>query len=189
MIRHCTAMRHAIAARHLIALVVACGIITVGTATAAPGGERAVTAPVAYVLNSPVKGTRLVTPNGSVTPVSTATNTAGKPIPVGKEADSLVFAPNGKTAYVLNNSYAEDGSPDNSVTPITVATGEAGEAIKLGKKSALEMAVTPNGQTLYVTTTAGVVPISTATDTAGATIKAGKAPSGIAIRAFGGNDA
>ena len=60
-----------------------------------------------------------------MTPISTATNTAGKPIKVGTDPGAIAITPNGKTAYVAN-----DGS--GTVTPIDTATNTAGKPIKVG---------------------------------------------------------
>src|ERR1700676_3893715 len=58
--------------------------------------------PTAYVVNNG---------SNSVTPIATATNTAGTPITVGSAPDAIAITPNGATAYVVNNG-------SNSVTPI-----------------------------------------------------------------------
>jgi len=113
-----------------------------------------------------------------VIPISTATNTAGRPIKTGLLPTALVVTPNGKTLYVTN---VDSGT----VTPISTATNTAGKAIKVGK-SPLFIAVTPNGDTVFVVSygrTAGiVVPIATSTNTAGKAIEIkGTQPGGMAI--------
>ena len=55
---------------------------------------------------------------GLVTPIRTATNTAGPPVPVGNEPFGIAITPNGKTAYVTGGT--------DSVTPIRTATNTAG---------------------------------------------------------------
>ena len=70
----------------------------------------------AYVVNAS---------SGTVTPISTATNTAGPPITVGSVPFSIAITPDGKTAYVAN-----DGS--GTVTPISTATNTAGPPITTG---------------------------------------------------------
>ena len=57
----------------------------------------------------------------TVTPIATATNTAGTAIPVGLRPIGIAITPDGKTAYVAN-----DGA--NTVTPIATATNTAGTA-------------------------------------------------------------
>ena len=41
-----------------------------------------------------------------MTPITTATNTAGKPIKVGKRPQTIVVTPDGKTVYVGNWRWA-----------------------------------------------------------------------------------
>jgi YVTN family beta-propeller protein len=60
-----------------------------------------------------------------VTPIRTATNTAGKPIKVGAGPLAIAITPDGKTAYVANFGSA-------SVTPIRIATNTVGNDIKVG---------------------------------------------------------
>ena len=62
---------------------------------------------------------------GAVTPIRTATNTAGPPIPVGKVPDPIVITPDGKTAYVVCLGA-------DTVTPISIATNTPGPPIKAG---------------------------------------------------------
>jgi DNA-binding beta-propeller fold protein YncE len=114
---------------------------------------------------------------GSVTPVSTVTNKAGKPIPVGQGSAQILITPDGKTAYVLNY-----WGP--TLTPITTATNTAGKAINVGlsPRQADSMAMTPDGNTLYVLISfpdprgpelgaAYLLPISTATNKPGRPIR------------------
>ena len=60
-----------------------------------------------------------------MTPITTATNTAGKPIKVGKAPIWIAITPNGQTAYVAN--FGSD-----TVTPITTATNTPGKPIRVG---------------------------------------------------------
>ena len=55
--------------------------------------------------------------SGTVTPIRTATNKAGKAIKVGSGPKAIAITPNGKTAYV-----ASTGS--DTVTPIRTATNK-----------------------------------------------------------------
>jgi DNA-binding beta-propeller fold protein YncE len=76
----------------------------------------------AYVI-SPISGT--------VTPIATATNTAGPPITVdgaGGEPGYIAITPDGTTAYVVNDTSSSSGT----VTPITTATNTAGPPITTG---------------------------------------------------------
>ena len=77
-----------------------------------------------------------------MTPIATATNTAGPPITVGSNPDAIAITPDGKTAYVAN-----DGS--DTVTPIATATNTAGPPITVGS-GPNAIAITPDGKTAYV---------------------------------------
>jgi len=60
------------------------GLAVAGAVVAVPGAAAAAatTAPTAYVANQG---------NGTVTPIYTATNTAGTPIPVGTDPDAIAI--------------------------------------------------------------------------------------------------
>ena len=111
-----------------------------------------------------------------MTPISTATNSAGPPIPVGINPYRIAITPDGKTAYVVD--YAHQGM----VTPISTATNTAGPPIPVGNYP-YAIAITPDGKTAYVPnlTSDTVTPIATATSTAGQPIPVGINPSAIAI--------
>jgi YVTN family beta-propeller protein len=113
-----------------------------------------------------------------VTPIATATNTAGPPIAVGNEPIRVAITPDGKTAYVTNIG-------SNTVTPIATATNTAGLPIRTGDEPGA-IAITPDGKTAYVANYASgtVTPIATATNTPGPQIRVGSAgsePTAIAI--------
>lgn len=106
--------------------------------------------------------------SGTVTPIRTATNTAGKPIKTGANPSLVAMAatPNGKTVYVVNQG-------PGTVTPINTATNTAGPNIKVGVTPGA-IVITPNGKTAYVLNLAEgvpgkgtVTPINTAANTAG----------------------
>jgi YVTN family beta-propeller protein len=61
----------------------------------------------------------------TVTPIATATDTAGRPITVGSRPWAIAITPDGKTAYVANTSA-------DMVTPIATATNTAGRPITVG---------------------------------------------------------
>ena len=88
-----------------------------------------------------------VTTGSSVTPISTANGTPGKPIHVGGSLRApavirywarflgrIVITPDGKTAYVSTGS---------SVTPISTATGTPGKPIHVGGIGFQAMVITP----------------------------------------------
>ena len=119
--------------------------------------------------------------DGTVTPITVATNTAGPPITVGSGAnlsrtDAMSVSPNGATVYVGN--YTTD-----DIVPITVATNTAGTPIT-GVTSVLAIAITPDGRTAYITedgTPGEVVPLTLATSSLGTPITVGNNPLGLAI--------
>ena len=107
-----------------------------------------------------------------MTPITTATNTPGRPIPVGgdqadNDPSAIAITPNGKTAYVVDTL-------GHAVTPITIATNTAGPAIPAGLDPSV-IAITPNSKTAYVLNLDSVIPIATATNTAGRPVSVGEA--------------
>src|SRR4029077_19326730 len=84
--------------------------------------------------------------SNTVTPITTATNTAGKPIKVGSRPSGIAITPDGKTAYVVDGV---DHPGWGTVTPITTATNTAGKLIRVGG-SPQTIAMTPDGKTAYV---------------------------------------
>jgi YVTN family beta-propeller protein len=159
------------------AVIAAAVLVGIGVLGRGPGpsaaGSRVV--PTVYVCNDA----------GTVTPITIATNTAGKPIKVGGNFNyhlQIAITPDGKTAYV-----ADPGS--GTVTPITTATNTAGKPISVGRKPPglarrwMYIAITPDGKTAYVTnsgpdTTVTVTPITIATNTAGKPISVARNPPG-----------
>ena len=113
--------------------------------------------------------------SGTVTPITTATNTAGHPITTGSDPWAIAITPDGTTAYVAN-------SGSGTVTPITTATNPAGPPITVGS-GPWAIAITPDGTTAYVANhnSGTVTPITTATNTAGTPITTGTYPDAIAI--------
>jgi len=106
-----------------------------------------------------------------VTPISTATNTAGPRITTGAGPYAIAATPDGSTAYVANSGAG-------TVTPISTATGVPGRPIRIGGEP-VGIAITPDGRTAYVLSDppgvpGTVTPISTATDVPGRTIKVGQ---------------
>ena len=82
---------------------------------------------------------------GQVTPIDTATHTAGKPIKTGADPFEVTMAvtPNSKTVYVVNEE------PYGTVTPIDTATNTAGKNIKVGVDP-FAIVIAPDGKTAYV---------------------------------------
>jgi hyaluronoglucosaminidase len=106
----------------------------VGTAASAVAASRMTPARprTAYVANYG---------SGTVTPIRTATGTAGDPITVGTGPGAAAITPNGKIAFVTNLG-------SGTVTPIRTATGTASDPIPVGT-SPIAIAITPNGKTAY----------------------------------------
>jgi virginiamycin B lyase len=117
----------------------------------------------------------------TVTPINTATDTAGTPITVGSEPSSVAITPDGRTAYVVNLA-------SNSITPIDIANS-AGSPITLNATltgtPGFQIAITPDGTIAYVVTRNNtLVPIDTANNTTQTPIPVGPVgpePSAIAI--------
>lgn len=87
---------------------------------------------------SPSTGTAYVANAGSdtVTPIATATNTPGPPIPVGDDPSAIAITPDGTTVYVGNII-------SGTVTPIATATNTPGTPIPVGNDPNA-IAITPN---------------------------------------------
>ncbi len=92
--------------------------------------------------------------SGTVTPISIATGTAGRPIRVGGMPCQIAITPDGRTAYVVN------GNRTGSLMPIDTATGAVGTAINAGEFSDL-VTISPDGTTAYVAAFTGRGPILT----------------------------
>jgi len=148
-----------------ILVAVCCGVGLLLAVVCAPRALAA-TAHTAYVANFD---------SDSVTPVDTATNTAGTAITVGIEPYGIAITPDGRTAYVTN-------AGSDSVTPIDTATNTAGTAIPVGSGPDA-VAITPDGKTAYVANfdSHSVTPIDTATNTAGTAIAVGSGPNAVEI--------
>jgi YVTN family beta-propeller protein len=134
----------------------------------AVAGAASAVANTAYVANQS---------GNSVTPIDTATNTAGTAIAlaVGSSPGAVAITPDGATAYVVNNNL-------DNVSPIDTASNTVGTAIPVGSIPT-GIAITPDGATAYVGDQSdnNVTPIDTATNTAGSTITVGGGPQAIAI--------
>jgi YVTN family beta-propeller protein len=121
----------------------------------------------------------------TVTPISTATNTARKAIKVGPYPHAIAITPDGATAYVacFNVNVPPGQQGQGEVTPIHLATGTAGKPVSLGTNFPAFIAITPDGKTAYVVNyySGTVTPIRTATNTTETPISVSRAPDAIAI--------
>jgi DNA-binding beta-propeller fold protein YncE len=108
----------------------------------------------------------------TVTPISTATDKPGKPVPVGQGPQAIVFAPDGKTAYVASTGEGPKVLVRAKLTPVNTVTNTADRFINLGPPATdMYTAIMPNGKQLYVSAiwhgyhSNTVFSISTATNT------------------------
>jgi YVTN family beta-propeller protein len=86
-----------------------------------------------------------------VVSISTATNTALKPITVGKGPVGVAITPDGSTAYVVGLGGTTNDR-EGTVTPIRTASNTALRPIPVGKAWPIDITVTiaPDGKTAYV---------------------------------------
>lgn len=157
------------------AFVIGPGTVTpISTATNTPG-KTINTGPHTEVLTVAPDGKTVYAVHyggTSLTPISTRTGRAGKPIPLhaARGISTMVITPDGRTGYAASASVK-----DNTVTPISLATNTAGKPLNV-PGTALNLVITPDGKTAYAYTglvgqTQLVTPISTATSTAGKPIR------------------
>ncbi len=97
----------------------------------------------------------------TVTPISTVTGRLSKPVRISKPARGagpgyMAMNPNGRILYVV--SWAS-----GTVTPVRTSTMRPEKAIRLPDGAPLQVAITPDGSTLYVTA-GSLVAIKTATN-------------------------
>src|SRR6266702_4078182 len=129
----------------------------------------------------PMGAVMYVAASNGMTPIATATNTAGKPIKIGAIPAAIAITPDGKTAYIADEHPA-------TVTPVATVTGTPGKPINISDIAGLPaaIAITPDGKTAYAVTGARrgttVTPIATATNTPGKPINiGGGVPRAVAI--------
>jgi DNA-binding beta-propeller fold protein YncE len=112
--------------------------------------------------------------DGTVVPISTARDRAGRPIKVGRAPDAIAVTPDGRAVYVLGFGW---------LVPIDTRTNTAGQPIRV-PFIPTSIAITPDGRTVWVagyrqrprgTSSAFVLPIRTATNTPGHLIRTGLA--------------
>jgi YVTN family beta-propeller protein len=120
---------------------------------------------------------------GTVTPISTASNKAQKPIMA--IASTIAITRDSRTAYVATCCSPVAGDYD-FITPLNLVTGKRGKTIKVGSGPS-DLAITPNGRTLYVSSVenfrkdGAVTPVNIATGKAGKAVRVGASPGNIAI--------
>jgi YVTN family beta-propeller protein len=113
--------------------------------------------------------------DGTVTPITIATDSAGPAIEVGAagvaRTDSVVASPDGSTVYAAN--YGTD-----EVVPIAVASDTAGAPVT-GVTNPTAIAITPDGSTAYIAEDGApghVRPLTLAKDSLGTPLAVGNNP-------------
>jgi YVTN family beta-propeller protein len=115
--------------------------------------------------------------DSTVSVIDTATDMViGSPIPVGYSPHGVAVTPDGSTVYVVNSRRTQ--FMDGTVSVIDTASNTVIATILVGverRANPFGVAVTPDGSTVYITTTGfgGVAVIDTATNTVIATITVG----------------
>jgi DNA-binding beta-propeller fold protein YncE len=104
---------------------------------------------------SPDGSTAYVANGNTIVPVQVATGQAGSPISVS--CSSIVVAPDGKSAYAL------DESQPGSLTRVNLVTGKAGPQVPAMGQPLLSMTMSPDGSTIYVSRNHALVVVSTTT--------------------------
>jgi YVTN family beta-propeller protein len=122
--------------------------------------------------------------DGTVTPITTATDHPGAPINVGGAGavtDGVAVSPDGTAVYAVNNGL-------NSVVPITVATNTPRTPIRGIITHPTAIAITPDGSTAYITEFGAsgsvpgqVVPMTLSNSSLGTPIAVGNGPYDITI--------
>jgi DNA-binding beta-propeller fold protein YncE len=135
-----------------------------------------------------------ITPNGRsifvvsgassyVTQISAVKNTTLRSILVGYSMEDIAITPNGTTAYVT--TQGSSSVPTNgyrSVTPINVSSGRPGPAILIPHAvGALDIAITPNGKTAYVSNIGNGNPHAVGTAVTPIRLSTGRALTGIQV--------
>jgi YVTN family beta-propeller protein len=127
---------------HTLGAVAAAGALTtLGLAGTSMPSAAASTTPAARPAH-PVTAYVANFSSGTVTPISTAINKAGKPITVGGNPAAIAITPDGKTAYVALDNSTSRGDFPGQVIPISTVTNKAGKGITVGIDPAA-IAITP----------------------------------------------
>ena len=88
--------------------------------------------------------------NRTVTPISTRTGRAGRPVKVPAEPTELAVAPDGQTVWVVSQINGTNQTPGR-ITPVSTATGRAGKPIRVGIDPG-PLVVSPDSRTVYLAT-------------------------------------
>jgi DNA-binding beta-propeller fold protein YncE len=148
------------AAVAVLAVAIPTGIGALGH-TPGPAGRHRTAGPATLYASYTHPSRLRPLPVGAIVPISTATNTSGKPIRLAING-TMAITPDGKTIYV---------GTGETVTPVSTATNTPGTPIHVRglPHGAFWIVMNPDGKTAYVTgiDPGTVTPISTATNTSG----------------------
>ena len=119
----------------------------------------------------------------TVTPIRAASNTARRPIRVGRGPALIAISPDGQTAYVVGvGSLLPDAAAAVTLTPIRTATNRPGRVITVCAPENLggviapdSIAITPDSRTVYVSCAGTVVPVRAGADTASEPVRVSSA--------------
>jgi DNA-binding beta-propeller fold protein YncE len=118
----------------------------------------------------------------TVTPILAASNTAGRPIRVGRAPTQIVISPDGQTAYVVGFGTLQADAAPVTLTAIGTATNRPSRIVTVCAPDQLNaaiefapdtIAITPDSGTVYVSClgTGEVVPVHAGADTASTPIR------------------
>jgi DNA-binding beta-propeller fold protein YncE len=115
---------------------------------------------------------------GVVVPISTATSRTGKPIRIPGNPSAIAVAPDGRTAYVLDDPGP--GARPETAIPVSVITHLAGRPVPVAAQS-FDIAFAPDGKTAYVLGSGIITQIRVAADTVQRLIRVAKPSVAIAF--------
>ena len=119
---------------------------------------------------------------GTVSVISTATNTVTATVTVGSFPRDVAVTPNGKYSYVTDSYYNVTNFESGTVSVISTATNTVTATVSVGSYP-VGVAVTPNSEYAYVVNSVSnsVSVINTATNTVTTTVPVGSTPEGVAV--------
>lgn len=139
-----------------------------------PGYPWGSTTPIVFTPDSKIGFVSSDSWNGTITPITTASGKALRPIRVGHDPQAMAVTPNGRMAYVANYG-------SGTVTPISLASGRAVKPVKVGDGPS-EIVITPDGKMAHVISAPHTVtPIRIATRKALKPIPVAPVSSGLAL--------
>jgi YVTN family beta-propeller protein len=172
-------------------------VVPVTLATGAVGSPIALNnRPSAIALTPDGKTAYVISDTGFEYPITLATGEVGNPSLIPSNSDAFAIA-SSDTAYIAD-------AADATLRPLSLSSGSLGQPINLDSTTPDGIAISPDGATAYITSSAGgtvapdvarrsattetsgtITPVSLSTGTIGVPIQTGGEPSGIAISADG----